>query len=1179
MQNARARYHRYIRRDPTLAESVTVLQPPWQVGIVRKVLEGLKRGFGGGRAGIDSFYLGEGTRDKYFGDGSIDQYGGEDSSCGSGAGEDKPTIGKRDGGRVGGAGAGAAAVSRDYGEEGGGNDEDYEENQDSFEVSGGACKPPAEPARTARRLGVKAPSGMPDVPERLKAGVESRLEEACDAFRGSIRRAVLNYVLLDAGQRNRLGIPAVPPGFESEGWGWGKGRHFNQSPPEWRRRFLRAREALNGGQIAGSPALVAAQALLAECLGTTRLLRLPRSAAEIQAARWSPMTAEEFRSSQLGHLDRRVARVRRLLYPGLSDAIRTRLGGEVGDGSGGRDGSGAAAKGSAPPDGHVRRYLVAVNVMTASVLRGLVEAALSELLAFFRIHADVGLGVSDESKNGRSNAATDAPSAQDRHPSSTRGFRGGGGEEVRGDLACPKVFLEDSCSARSRRPTLTCANSLRDLKAAVMDVVRGVVMCFADVPRVTYSRADQAAAATAKGLAGWSVPAGTGGSAVDEVRGFQDGRPALAGNTRAPTTADETHRKSRLSVGRPSMRQASNNSGNNGNSMDNGGSEKRPTWKRATAKRVSLYSEPDSDSDDRSSLSTVDTGDGGEDGDGSCGSDDDRHLYFASADGMLIPSDRSIALSRTIKKNTFLTGPSSPTNNDKSSLMVLSPTGTLVRNAIRDVTSCLRSGSSQAKAACKVYRPFESLLEEAAMAPSAANTGGEEATVSEKDLPRLAAALERYRDTAAVLRAGGDAAPVELPGTMVVVDCEETSTKLLRIAGDLQKGLLRRVDFTLKQLTSGITKQARSAILRLGKRPRSTEEMVEAIECLRTTRADEQIELKQRQVWMGQLLDFVLKHGNLQQDVIGAVAGVHRVMVELATATDKAGKAIAEGKAQLHKNLDKAKRRTEGDIESMQMRIAIFIDSDGRPREMSEKAADISKELDELKAQVINIGEEEAKVDGYTSGILSAQTDKVIAAFQPYADVWSLVGSVGPFITAIMRAPVTTLKPEEIAAEHASNKNRLEALQKTMLSRSHAVPARSAQEALRQLLALEKDIPIVRAFTNPHLKDSHWWQVSDLVGVAVGLDHPTTLQQLNELDVLTDAKVLAILRVSDEADAEFELEEGTAEVSRFVSEEAVLRLSLGRAGWRRSSSCVRTAAGRYIRPRGPRDTDRRGPPP
>lgn len=36
-----------------------------------------------------------------------------------------------------------------------------------------------------------------------------------------------------------------------------------------------------------------------------------------------------------------------------------------------------------------------------------------------------------------------------------------------------------------------------------------------------------------------------------------------------------------------------------------------------------------------------------------------------------------------------------------------------------------------------------------------------------------------------------------------------------------------------------------------------------------------------------------------------AVAGVHRVMVELATATEKAGKAIAEGKTQLQKTVEK----------------------------------------------------------------------------------------------------------------------------------------------------------------------------------------------------------------------------------------------------------------------------------
>lgn len=55
---------------------------------------------------------------------------------------------------------------------------------------------------------------------------------------------------------------------------------------------------------------------------------------------------------------------------------------------------------------------------------------------------------------------------------------------------------------------------------------------------------------------------------------------------------------------------------------------------------------------------------------------------------------------------------------------------------------------------------------------------------------------------------------------------------------------------------------------------------------------------------------------------------------------------------------------------------------------------------------------------------------------------------------------------------------RLEALKKTMIARSNEVPARAAQESLRLLGSLEKDIPVIKALTNEHLKDRHWWQVS-----------------------------------------------------------------------------------------------------
>ncbi|CAN0501056.1 unnamed protein product, partial [Ectocarpus sp. 12 AP-2014] len=93
-------------------------------------------------------------------------------------------------------------------------------------------------------------------------------------------------------------------------------------------------------------------------------------------------------------------------------------------------------------------------------------------------------------------------------------------------------------------------------------------------------------------------------------------------------------------------------------------------------------------------------------------------------------------------------------------------------------------------------RPFESLLQEAAAA-LAPKTAAEAAGVSEKDLSGLASDLRRYKSTAAVLRTSGDAAPVELPGGIIVVDCQKTSEKLLQVAGDLCKGVLQRVTSTL----------------------------------------------------------------------------------------------------------------------------------------------------------------------------------------------------------------------------------------------------------------------------------------------------------------------------------------------------------------------------------------------
>lgn len=71
------------------------------------------------------------------------------------------------------------------------------------------------------------------------------------------------------------------------------------------------------------------------------------------------------------------------------------------------------------------RYLLAVNVMTASILRGVVEAALSELLAFFHIHASGGEADTSPADNGNVSASYRYPPSPKRF--SSGGGRGGGG--------------------------------------------------------------------------------------------------------------------------------------------------------------------------------------------------------------------------------------------------------------------------------------------------------------------------------------------------------------------------------------------------------------------------------------------------------------------------------------------------------------------------------------------------------------------------------------------------------------------------------------------------------------------------------------------------------------------------------------------------------------------------------
>lgn len=262
------RYHYYLQCDTALAESVAVLQPLWKADIVQNVLNGLNSG------GHLNDVRDHTSEEEWFDQTS--EEGSEDSAMGSvgnvppsGKGKKEKQadrISRTNGGVstcIPGTGPPATEdLSEDEADEDGdhfdadnppgpsrltgvhkserfeipkttgvgdANPAGHGEGGEHASTTGGfhADKRVDTPSINSARPGVVAGHGrkvraastlerIEAVPEGLKEGVQSCLDEACDAFRMSIRRAVLNYVLLDAKQRNRLGTLRCARGRSSE---------------------------------------------------------------------------------------------------------------------------------------------------------------------------------------------------------------------------------------------------------------------------------------------------------------------------------------------------------------------------------------------------------------------------------------------------------------------------------------------------------------------------------------------------------------------------------------------------------------------------------------------------------------------------------------------------------------------------------------------------------------------------------------------------------------------------------------------------------------------------------------------------------------------------------------------------------------------------------------------------
>lgn len=103
-----------------------------------------------------------------------------------------------------------------------------------------------------------------------------------------------------------------------------------------------------------------------------------------------------------------------------------------------------------------------------------------------------------------------------------------------------------------------------------------------------------------------------------------------------------------------------------------------------------------------------------------------------------------------------------------------------------------------------------------------------------------------------------------------------------------------------------------------------------------------------------------------------------------------------------------ARRRVGDEVDSVKVRIAAFHESVGRARDMSDKATFISKDLEALKVQAVELGEEEVKVDGFTNGALVASVSNVPLRLY-FANLYSnAIGLYSEYVFVCFRVFVDT---------------------------------------------------------------------------------------------------------------------------------------------------------------------------
>ena len=215
------------------------------------------------------------------------------------------------------------------------------------------------------------PSRGSDLPRSMDefSIIESAFGVVKNRFKRSLKKNILDYVLLSDAERDRLRINRVPENHLADRWGWGLApgsRRIVETPDDWHLSYQIAQREIHERLFITSKPFLRSQESWAE-LADLCLLDLPGK----DMSSWVPSSVEMFKTNQLKHMETVKVKVIEGWYPNVKSLFRDAV-------------QSNELRAFRTP---LERYFDAVAVMIGSQLRKLVTKSIESLLDTFRAFA------------------------------------------------------------------------------------------------------------------------------------------------------------------------------------------------------------------------------------------------------------------------------------------------------------------------------------------------------------------------------------------------------------------------------------------------------------------------------------------------------------------------------------------------------------------------------------------------------------------------------------------------------------------------------------------------------------------------------------------------------------------------------------------------------------------------